>query len=142
MPKQARLNGIKAFKSYTIEEAAAVSGVSPRTIRNWASDGLRVMDGARPTLIRGDDLRDYIKSQRAKRAVKTRIDTFYCVCCRKERRAAEGMADCDVIEGRAKLTALCEACGTVLSKPVAETRLPEIARTLDLKITRYDETLR
>ena len=89
MPKQARLSGIKSFRCYTIEEAAEVSGVSSRTVRNWASDGLRVMDGTRPALIRGDDLRDHIKSQRSKRAVKTRIDTFYCVCCRRERRAAE-----------------------------------------------------
>lgn len=137
MPKQARLSGIKSARCYTIEEAAEVSGVSPRTIRNWATDGLRVMDGARPALIRGDDLRDHIKTKRNKRSVKTRIDTFYCLPCRKERRAAEGMADCEIKEGRAKLTALCEACGRVVSKPVAEARIPEIARTLDLKITRH-----
>lgn len=142
MPKQARLNGIKAFKTYTIEEAAAVTGVSPRTIRNWALDGLRVMDGARPALIRGDDLRDHIKSQRSKRAIKTRIDTFYCMCCRAERQAAEGLADCDIVAGRAKLTALCKACGTVVSKPIAVARIPEIAKALDLKITQHDETLR
>lgn len=136
MPKQARLRGIKAFRCYTIDEAAEVSGVSPRTVRNWASDGLRVMDGTRPALIRGDDLRDHIKSKRVSRSIKTRIDTFYCVRCRKERRAAEGMADCELRDGRAKLIALCEVCGTVVSKPVAEARIPEIARTLDLKITR------
>ena len=138
MPKQARLKGIKAFKTYTIEEAAEVSGVSPRTIRNWSSDGLRVMDGTRPALIRADDLRDHIKAKRAKRSIKTQLDTFYCVCCRHERRAAAGLADCDVIGGRAKLTALCEACGTVLSKPVAQSMIPEIARTLDLQITGQD----
>lgn len=138
MPKQARLTGIKAFRTYTIEEAAEVSGVSPRTIRNWASDGLRVMDGTRPALIRGDDLRNHIKAKRAKRSVKTRIDTFYCVCCRHERLAVEGLADCVVMGGRAKLTALCEVCGTVLTKPVAQSMIPEIARTLDLKITGQD----
>lgn len=137
MPKQARLSGIKSFKTYTIEEAAEVSGVSTRTIRHWASDGLRVMDDTRPTLIRGDDLRQHIKSQRDKRSVKTQIDTFYCFRCKVERRAAEGMADCDVNGGRAKLTALCEVCGIVLSKPVAEARIPEIGRTLDLKITQH-----
>lgn len=136
MPKQARLSGIKAYRSYTIEEAAEVSGVSPRTIRNWASDGLRVMDGARPILIRGDDLRDHIKAKRESRSVKTQIDTIYCVCCRKERRAAGGMADCEIRDGRARLIAFCEACETVLSKPVAEASIPEIARRLDLKITR------
>lgn len=137
MPKQARLSGIKSFRCYTIAEAAEVSGVSPRTIRNWASDGLRVMDGTRPALIRGDDLMDYIKRKRESRAVKTRIDTFYCLPCRKERHAAGGMADCEITDGRAKLTALCDVCGTVVSKPVSEANIPETARTLDLKITRH-----
>lgn len=137
MPKQARLSGIKSFRCYTIDEAAEVSGVSPRTVRNWASDGLRVMNGTRPVLIRGDDLRDHIKSKRASRSIKTRIDTFYCVRCRKERCAAEGMVDCEIRDGRAKLTALCEVCGTVVSKPVVEVRIPEITRTFDLKITRH-----
>ncbi len=141
MPKQARLSGIKAFRCHTIEEAAEVSGVSPRTIRNWASEGLRVMDGTRPALIRGDDLRAFIKSARENRKVKTRIDTFFCFRCRNERRAAEGLADCVIKAHRATLTALCETCETVVSKPVAEARIPEIARTLDLKITRQDATL-
>lgn len=127
----------EAARCYTIEEAAEVSGIAPRTIRNWATDGLRVMDGARSALIRGDDLRDDIKTKRNKRSMKTRIDNFYCLPCREERRAAEGMADCEIKEGRAKLTALCEACGTVVSKPVAETRIPEIVRSLDLKTTRH-----
>lgn len=138
MPKQARLTGIKRFQTYTVEEAAAVSGVSARTIRTWTKDGLCVMDAARPALIRGDALHDYIKSKRSARAVRTRIDTFYCVCCRAERAAAERMADCVVAGGRAKLTALCEVCATVVSKPVAETAISHIARTLDLKITRQD----
>ncbi len=136
MPKQARLSGIKAFRCYTIEEAAEVSGVSPRTIRNWARDGLRIMDGARPALIRGDDLREYIKSKRESRSVKTRIHTFFCLRCRKERRAAQGLADCEIDGARAKLTAICETCETIVYKPVAKSRIPEIARTLELKITR------
>jgi len=137
MPKQARLSGIKAFRCYTIEEAAEVSGVSPRTIRNWASDGLRVMDGTRPALIRGDDLRGYIKSKRRNRSVKTQIGTFFCLPCREESRAAEGLADCVIKDGRAKLTALCEVCGTVMSKPIAEARIPVLAQILDLRITRH-----
>uniref|UniRef100_UPI00260414B1 hypothetical protein n=1 Tax=uncultured Mameliella sp. TaxID=1447087 RepID=UPI00260414B1 len=73
---------------------------------------------------------------RKSRSVKTRIDTFYCVRCREERHAAGSVADCEIKGGRAKLTALCETCETVVSKPVAKARIPEIARTLDLKITR------
>lgn len=141
MPKKARLSGIKSFRTYTIVEAAEVSGVSPRTIRNWAADGLRVMDAERPVLIRGDDLRDFIKAKRESRKTKTSPNTFYCVCCRKTRKAAGGFADCTIKDNRATLTALCETCSTIISKPIAEARIPEIARTLDLTIRRQDATL-
>lgn len=141
MPKKARLSGIKAFRCYTIEEAAEVSDVSPRTIRNWAADGLRVMDAERPVLIRGDDLRDFIKEKRQGRKIKTAPDTFYCVCCRKSRKAAGSFADCDIKGKRVTLTALCEICGTIVSKPIAESRIPEIAQSLDLTIKRHETTL-
>ena len=94
------------------------------------------MDNERPHLIRGDDLRAYIKSNRKTRRTKTQIDTFHCVCCRKERHAAGNMADCVIIGKRARLTLLCEACGTVVIKPVALALVPEIARKLDLTIKR------
>ncbi|MFK7792607.1 MAG: helix-turn-helix domain-containing protein [Devosiaceae bacterium] len=136
MPKQARLNGIKGIRCYTIEEAAAVSGVSARTVRAWARDGLRTMNAERPILIRGDDLREYIKSKRASRKIQTSIDTFFCLPCRRERRAAEGLADCTIAGERATLTALCEACETVVFKPIAKAHISDAARTLDLRITR------
>lgn len=141
MPKQARLSGIKALRCYTIDEAAAVAGVSARTVRNWISDGLFVMNETRPALIRGDDLRGYIKAKRSGRKVRISIDTFYCVRCRSEKRPAGGLADCVVGGGRATLSALCETCETVVSKPVAEARIPEIAQRLDLKITQHEATL-
>ncbi len=74
MPKRARLSRIKALRCYTIEEASDVAGVSDRTIRNWAKNGLQLLDSTRPVLIRGDDLRDYIKAQRDGRKIKTGLD--------------------------------------------------------------------
>ena len=141
MPKQARLNGIKAFRTYTIQEAAEITGVSPRTIRNWIANGLLVMDGERPVLIRGDDLRQFIKNQRAERKCETAPDEFYCVSCRKPRKAAERFADCTIIGARVKLTAFCEVCETVISKPITEASIPEIRRTLALTIKRHETTL-
>ncbi len=137
MPKQARLSGIKALRCYTIEEAAEVSAVSPRTIRNWVADGLPVLASERPALIRGDDLREYIKRTRVNRKVRTGADEFYCFGCRKARKAAEGFAECTITSGRARLTALCAVCETVMNKPVSEARIPEIARVLDLTVTRH-----
>lgn len=141
MPKKALLTGIKAFRCYTIDEAAEITGVSPRTIRNWSKNGLRMMDTARPVLIRGDDLRANILAQRDARKVKTALGEFYCCRCGAARKAAGGFADCIIVGKRVTLTALCATCETVMSKPVSEARLPEIARTLDLTITQHEVTL-
>ncbi len=141
MPKQARLNRIKALRTYTIEEAAEVSSVSPRTIRNWIAKGLRVMGREHPALIRGDDLRNFIKRQREGRKIKIALDRFFCVRCRKGQKAAGGFADCNITGKHVTLTALCEVCESVVSKPIAEARVPEIARTLDLTIKRHKKTL-
>ena len=137
MPKHARLTGIKALRCYRVEEAAEVSSVSARTIRNWITDGLAVLDGERPMLIRGYDLQDYIRRTRASRKVTTAPDEFYCLACRKARKAAGGFADCTVKDGRATLTALCAVCETVVHKPVSVARIPDIERRLDLTITRH-----
>lgn len=141
MPKPARLSRIKALRCYTIEEASDVAGVSDRTIRNWATNGLQLLDSTRPVLIRGDDLRDYIKAQRDGRKIKTGLDEFYCCRCRRARKAAGGFADCTIMGARVTLTVLCANCETVIIKPVAKARIPEIARTLDLTITRPQTTL-
>ncbi|MFK7878084.1 MAG: hypothetical protein AB8B71_20330 [Paracoccaceae bacterium] len=141
MPKRAKLNQIKSFQCYTIIEAADICDVSAHTIRNWSKNGLRLMDEARPTLIRGDDLRCYIKAQRSNRKAATEPHTFYCFSCKKVRHAAGNMADCAITGNRAKLTALCEACETVVSKPVAKTKVSALAQKLDLTIIRHDATL-
>ncbi len=141
MPKKARLSRIKSFRTYTIDEAAEVTDVSPRTIRNWAADGLRILDNERPALVRGDDLRDFIKEKRQNRKIKTAPDEFYCVRCRRPRHAAGGIADCIFKGTRVTLTALCEVCETVMTKPIVEARIPKIARTLDLTIKRHETTL-
>jgi len=141
MPKQAKLNRIKAFQSYTIQEAADIAGVSDHSIHNWGKNGLRMMDAARPTLIRGDDLRDYIKAQRSKRKSPTEPDTFFCVVCKRPRHAAANMADCTIIGNRATLTALCATCETIVSKPVAKSSVTALARILDLTIKRHEVTL-
>lgn len=51
------------------------------------------------------------------------------------------MADCVLKGNRAALTALCEVCENMISKPIAAARIPDIARTLDLTITRRETTL-
>ena len=136
MPKQPRINGIKALRCYTFEEAADVTGVSARTVRSWAKAGLIVMESARPILIRGDDILAFLKRQRAARKITVGSDEFFCLACRAARKPAGNTVDCRLRGERAALTAHCERCGTVLHKPVAASALPNLARTLDVTISR------
>lgn len=141
MPKQARINGIKSYHCYTIAEAAACVGVSPRTIRNWSKEGLQLLDTSHPTLIRGDELRAYITDQRKTRKVTTGICDFYCLRCRARRPAAASLADVEITGNKAMMTALCNTCETVVCKPVSLSRLPEIGAKLDLTIKGHVPTL-
>ena len=136
MPKQARISGIKSYRCYTQKEAAALVGVSPRTIRNWTHDGLQLLDTSHPPLIRGDDLRSYITAQRNARKVKTALCEFYCLPCRARRDPAGAMADCEIRDNKAMLTAMCDVCETIVCKPVTLNSLPEIRAKLDLTIKR------
>lgn len=72
--------------------------------------------------------------------MRTAPEEFYCLACRKARKAAGGLADCNIRGGRATLTALCASCETVVFKPVPVSRIPEIASRLDLAITRHPAT--
>lgn len=141
MPKQARLSGIKSLRCYTKAEAAALVGVSTRTIGNWTRDGLPLLDASHPPLIRGDDLRDHITAQREGQKVKTNLCEFYCLRCRKSHPPAGEMADCKIEGNKAMLTALCGVCEGIVCKPISLTRLPEVRSKLDLTITRAEATL-
>jgi len=141
VPKQARINGIKSYRCYTKAEAAALVGVSIRTISNWAKDGLPLMDACHPPLIRGDDLRNHIIAQRESRKVKTGLCELYCLPCRKSHLPAGGMADCKIDGNKAMLTALCGVCEGIVCKPISLTDLPEVRCKLDLTITRSEAAL-
>lgn len=141
MPKQARINSIKSCWCYTPKEAANCVGVSVRTTHNWIKEGLPVLASEHPVLIRGDDLRRFLQARRQDKKIKLGLCEFYCVSCRGNRKAALGLADLHITGNRAKMTALCTACETVVSKPVACATIPQIRRTLDLTIKRDDATL-
>lgn len=132
MPKSAHLTSIKSLRCYTIPEAADVAGVSTRTIHTWSKQGLPILAGDRPTLIRGDDLIAFIKKQRARRKINLLPHQFLCLKCRAARSAAGGFATCRRKGARVTLQAICEKCDGVMNKPFAQARLSELRKKLEL----------
>lgn len=134
MPKSAKLSGIKSLRCYTIQEAAGVTGVSDRTVRAWIKQGMTAMTDERPTLVRGDALISFIQNQRHARKSRLSPDEFYCLKCRTARKPAGGLVDCETNGTRAKLTALCEICDTLMHKPIPPESVPTLAKTFDVTL--------
>ncbi len=137
MPKSAKLSGIKSLRCYTIQEAADITGVSDRTIREWIKHGLTAMTSERPTLVRGDALIAYIRGKRQARKFHLSLDEFYCLKCRAACKPAGGLVDCVTDDTRAKLTALCETCDTIMHKPIVHESVPILTNIFD--VTFHDE---
>lgn len=90
------------------------------------------MTDQRPHLVRGDDLRDFIRKMRRTRKTQVALHQFYCLGCRDARNAAGGFAECRIDGNSASLKAICEACGGIMNKSVTIARLPELGGKLDL----------
>ena len=135
MPKAATLSGIKSLQTYTIQEAAGITGVSERTIRDWIKAGLDAMANERPTLVRGDAMIAFIKGQRSSRKKRVPKDAFYCLKCRAPRKPAGDFVDCQVNGNRAKLIGMCEVCETLMHKAIALDHLTDIKRHFEVSMS-------
>jgi len=84
---------VKSNRSYTVEEAAGVVGVTEQTIRHWLAQGLPAMTAKRPALILGCALKDYLARQNRRRKKPLGPGQFFCFHCKEARRAAFGLID-------------------------------------------------
>jgi excisionase family DNA binding protein len=125
--------GIKLHRTYTVEEAAIVTGCAKGTIRRWIRAGaLPALTDQKPHLILGGDLLDYLKA-RVKRGPHLKPHECYCLKCRAPREPALGMAEYIYLTPTTgNLRALCSICTTVMHKAVALDRLRSLTSILDV----------
>ena len=108
------------------------ANMPPRT--EWIKQGLTAMTDERPTLVCGDARISYIKRQRQGRKSRLSPDEFYCLKCRAARKPAGGLVDCETDGTRAKLSAICESCDTIMHKPIPPESVPTLAKTFDVTL--------
>lgn len=141
MAKRIDLRRVKANRTYRIDEAAAVTGVHPNTVRNWIKTGLTVIAGRRP-LILGSDIIEFHRARRDAARTPSPRGTIHCLPCRKPQRPDGNMADFVIDEaGIGKLQGLCPACGRVMSRIVNPAFLEQVAGDLDVQHVRHQPTL-
>lgn len=114
---------IKQHYSYTAEEAALALGVAKGTVRRWLKSGLAHITDQRPFLILGSELRSFLDKQNTAKH-RCQPHEFFCFRCRAPRQAAAGLIDYiprTPLSGQ--LSAICEACHTIMHKSFSASKL-------------------
>lgn len=133
---------IKIHRSYSVEEAARALGAHKNSVRGWIKKGLPVVDGGRPVLILGHELRTYLERKRKAGKRPCPPGTIYCLKCRDPRVPALGMVEyVPRNAATGNLTALCETCGTTLFRCTRRGDIAAIMPGIDVQIREAGERL-
>jgi hypothetical protein len=113
--------------------------VHRQTIRAWLKAGLKAIDGRRPVLIRGDELRQFLTDRRAARKRSTPAGMIYCLRCREPRRPAGDVADyLPRVSGAGDLVGICPTCDAMLYRRVNLGKLDVVRGGLEVTIKQAD----
>lgn len=134
---------IKIHRSYTIAEAAEELGIHKNTMANWLRQGLKVIDGQRPILIHGAELRRFLSERRRERKSSCKSDEFWCLRCRAPRKPYGGLVDLIATPGAGgNLRGLCPECGCLMHRRASEAKLATVGAYFDVKIPHDQSRLR
>jgi hypothetical protein len=120
-------NVVKMHRSYTVGELAACCGVHKNTVRHWQRGGLKPLDGRRPVMFHGRDVRAFLSSRRASRKQPCPAGTLFCVRCRAPRSPAPGPVEFVTTNASSgNLKARCVTCGTRMHRRAVKAAVPSI----------------
>ena len=135
MAIRVKVQGIKAKKSYSVDELAYAADVSPQTVRSWLKAGMQRMDGGRPTLIMGFQALDYLAARKRDAKQPMALGQFFCLRCKTPKAALGGMADYVATSPKGgRLKALCADCECQCNLNISATDLPALRKILDVEI--------
>ena len=113
-------NRIKIHRLYTVIEVSETLGVHPKTVRNWIRAGLPVIDGSRPLLIQGADLKLYLKQKRKTYLHRCDLNEMFCFKCKRPKQPIiNSLEFIAKPAGMAQMTGRCSECGKWTNKFVS-----------------------
>jgi Helix-turn-helix domain len=132
----------KSHRNYSVEEAARLWGVHRHTVRAWLKAGLSAIDGRRPTVILGSELRRFLASRRAARKRPTPAGMIFCLRCREPRPPAGGFVDYQPRSADAgDLVGICPVCWAMLYRRVNLAKLNAVRGRLEVRVTQADSRI-
>jgi hypothetical protein len=136
----------KIHRSYSVEEVSRLFGVHKNTVRNWLQQGLTPIDGQRPTVIRGVELRRFLTDRRAGAKQVCGPGRIFCLPCRAPKVPAGNMAECIALnDTTGTLRGICPDCDRMIYRRVNPQKLGTVRGDLDVTVTqagpRIEETV-
>ncbi len=129
----------KIHRSYSVEEAARLFSVHKNTVRSWLKQGLEPIDGQRPTLIRGQELRRYLVERRAGAKRPSGPGRIFCLPCRAPKVPALKMAECVAFgDTTGTLQGICPDCDRMIYRRVNLHKIDSIRGDLDVTFTQAE----
>jgi hypothetical protein len=125
---------MEATPTYDVHEIANLGGYHRGTVRNWLKNGLKPLDGSRPILVHGTELKRFWAERRGRRRQKCAIGEFYCFRCRQPRTPWGSMVDATPHTDKIlKLAALCSSYETPMNRMVRRSDLPNYAKLMEIR---------
>lgn len=125
---------IKSTYLYHVNELASTLDVCPNTITNMIREGLPIVEGSYPYIIRGEFAIAFIKVRMKKSKTKLKQDELYCLPCRKPYKPKNGIVTLHIIAPkRGNLKAACNICNRTTNRGISLEDLPKFQEVLRIK---------
>lgn len=129
----------KIHRSYSVEEIARLFKVHKNTVRAWLRQGLQAIDGQRPTVASGSEIRRFLTERRKRAKRPCGPGRIYCLPCRAPKMPALKMAECVVTgDTTGTLRGICTDCNRMIYRRVNPTKIGAVRGDLDVSFTQAE----
>lgn len=113
------LQHIRDWLCYDVDDICALYknyGLHPQTVRDWIKKGLVPIDGKRPALIYGADLRAFLGEQNESSKCKTAFTEMFCLKCKEARPVFKCHITLEHVNSSVRAKAHCRSCKSIMNK--------------------------